>query len=152
MGRIYNFDAGVLTLDFNERIRFNLELRPRVTQVYGASGTGKTLLYNCISAFKNSEDCLEDDSKVAGNIVLFSGNNLSVNDLSGLSSKLVIIDAVDDFLDWGVVSHIDSDKLNHYLVFSRLELGIHLPANHYGEFMLNNGVVIMDYFFDTKGW
>ena len=145
------YSANVLDIVFQNRIHFHLELRGRITQVYGESATGKSLLGYVIRATekynRGNPDVEYDVSKV-----LYIDSLEEMNKIKNRSGDLIIIDRGDAFLTDDQVNMIREDKNNTYLVISRRILDLGISPNYYAEFVECDGRVELRYKYSVEGW
>lgn len=155
MIQCFNWDTNTLNIETQSGIKFNLVIRENKTVICGESATGKTLLCNTIKEYKELKG-LADGS--ADSLKKYDTNNIIIldksnkNELSNLKHKLIIIDRADLILDRKNIRMINYDTdINKYLLISRKPLGIDIIPNNFGEFRNKNGVIEIEYIFDTFG-
>ena len=150
MAKVYNFDSGSLVIQYRD-ISFDLKLRNPITQVYGDSAAGKTLLVNCIKNEKKNNRFNNECADNLSNIFVFD-DAFSVEDLSKITNSLIIVDRCDLILSEGITEYIACDRSNHYLLFSRTGLPLGISPNNYGEFVCSEGVVRVHYKYSEMCW
>lgn len=135
MAEIYNFNSGKLIAKYRDIVRFDLEIRKPITQVYGESATGKTLLVNFVkNEKKNDKFNVSCEENIVSNIAVFD-ETFCKKDISSITNSLIIIDRCDLILTDDIVDFIATDTRNHYLLFSRTGLPLEISPNYYGEFV-----------------
>ena len=145
----------VVNIDFNKN-KYNLELRGRITQLDGNSGSGKTLLCDIIDNIKS--DMKYNNEKYPdyfNNIFTFNYmiKYNGVSDLKDLSNSLIVFDRADNVSsDKDLINYVLSDKNNCYLFIARTCLDLGLSPNYICELGNRNGVLVTLYEFEEKGW
>ena len=152
MVKAYNSIDRQLIIKYRDIVEFDLILRPHITQIYGDSATGKTLLVDCIKMeqnnYKNNTSIAKYDTS---NIKVFD-SNMTIYDLKSINNGIIIIDRADLFLDKSVIEYISSDTKNQYLVMARAGLNFGISPNYYGQFVKDNNKVTIQYDYSIKGW
>ena len=151
MEKIYDYDTGKLVGVYRDKAVFDMVIRPRITQVYGDSGTGKTMFVDFIRLEKKWITENVAIGNTADNIEVFD-YDLSIEALSNVNGCLIVIDKADIMLTDDIVKYILLDKNNHYLIYSRVALPLNLSPNYYGRFVKLDKTVTIDYSFSVKGW
>lgn len=145
----------VLNIHFNKN-KFRIELRGRITQIDGDSGSGKTLLCNVLKSIKSD---IKYNNGIYDNyfndIVVFNykENFGGIEDLLNLKDKLIVIDRADtlDF-DCSLSRYISSDRNNCYLILARGFINIGISPNCICELKSIDGIITTFYEFSEKGW
>lgn len=152
MAKIYNFDSGRLVANYRNIVSFNLDIRKPITQIYGDSATGKTLLVNFIRNEKRNSKFNAGGINDLSNIFVFD-DIITESDLSDIKNSLIVIDRCDLILSLNIVDFIVEDKSNNYLLFSRTSLPLGLSPNYYGEFIhdFDNNIII-SYKYSEVSW
>lgn len=152
MVKIYNFDSGRLVANYRNIVSFNLDIRKPITQIYGDSATGKTLLVNFIRNEKRNSKFNAGGINDLSNIFVFD-DIVTESDLSDIKNSLIVIDRCDLILSLNIVDFIVEDKSNNYLLFSRTSLPLGLSPNYYGEFVhdFDNNIII-SYKYSEVSW
>lgn len=152
MDRVYDYESGRFKASYRDMVSFDLNIREPITQIYGDSATGKTLLVNYIKNEKRNSNFNNLDRDALKNVFAFD-DNLFVKDLSRIERSLVVIDRCDLLLTSDILDFIVSDRKNHYLLFSRTGLPLGLSPNYYGDFVVNeeNKISIL-YKYSEVGW
>lgn len=152
MAKIYNFDSGRLVANYRNIVSFNLDIRKPITQIYGDSATGKTLLVNFIKNEKRNSKFNAGGINDLSNIFVFD-DIVTESDLSDIKNSLIVIDRCDLILSLNIVDFIVEDKSNNYLLFSRTSLPLGLSPNYYGEFVhdFDNNIII-SYKYSEVSW
>lgn len=154
MIKVYDYDNNRLMLDY-DNISFDLQLRSPITQVGGDSATGKTLLYNIISDLKkeSASNWSSPDSEDVSNIHLIDENK-DLDTLFDIKGMLVIIDRFDYVIEdrKDIINHIATDRGNHYLIFARRGYQLNISPNYYGSFIMDEGVIRVNFRYSVKGW
>lgn len=152
MAKIYNFDSGRLVANYRNIVSFNLDIRKPITQIYGDSATGKTLLVNFIRNEKRNSKFNAGSINDLSNIFVFD-DIVTESDLSDIKNSLIVIDRCDLILSLNIVDFIVEDKSNNYLLFSRTSLPLGLSPNYYGEFVhdFDNNIII-SYKYSEVSW
>lgn len=152
MAKIYNFDSGRLVANYRNIVSFNLDIRKPITQIYGDSATGKTLLVNFIRNEKRNSKFNAGGINDLSNIFVFD-DIITESDLSDIKNSLIVIDRCDLILSLNIVDFIVEDKSNNYLLFSRTSLPLGLSPNYYGEFVhdFDNNIII-SYKYSEVSW
>lgn len=152
MAKIYNFDSGRLVANYRNIVSFNLDIRKPITQIYGDSATGKTLLVNFIKNEKRNSKFNAGGINDLSNIFVFD-DIVTESDLSDIKNSLIVIDRCDLILSLTIVDFIVEDKSNNYLLFSRTSLPLGLSPNYYGEFVhdFDNNIII-SYKYSEVSW
>lgn len=152
MAKIYNFDSGRLVANYRNIVSFNLDIRKPITQIYGDSATGKTLLVNFIRNEKKNSKFNAGGINDLSNIFVFD-DIVTESDLSDIKNSLIVIDRCDLILSLNIVDFIVEDKSNNYLLFSRTSLPLGLSPNYYGEFIhdFDNNIII-SYKYSEVSW
>lgn len=153
MIKVYNNETSTLRLEYRDLVKFDLNIRKYITQINGDSGTGKTLLVDCINtiAINNETNDIEFD---VSNIKLIT-NKKSISELKDASNCLIIIDRADLLLTDEITEFIykDMDRGNTYLIFGRKAHNFHLSPNYYGEFVKSaDGVLRINYKYSESSW
>lgn len=154
MAEIYDYDSGKLVAKYRDIICFDLEIRKPITQVYGDSATGKTLLVNFIkNEKKNVRFNMSGDEDTVSNIVVFD-DMFCKNDIAQITKSLIVIDRCDLILTEDIVDFIVGDRNNHYLLFSRTGLPLGISPNYYGEFAWDSdsNTISIFYKYSEMGW
>lgn len=152
MAKIYNFDSGRLVANYRNIVSFNLDIRKPITQIYGDSATGKTLLVNFIRNEKRNSKFNAGSINDLSNIFVFD-DIVTESDLFDIKNSLIVIDRCDLILSLNIVDFIVEDKSNNYLLFSRTSLPLGLSPNYYGEFVhdFDNNIII-SYKYSEVSW
>lgn len=152
MAKIYNFDSGRLVANYRNIVSFNLDIRKPITQIYGDSATGKTLLVNFIKNEKRNSKFNAGGINDLSNIFVFD-DIVTESNLSDIKNSLIVIDRCDLILSLNIVDFIVEDKSNNYLLFSRTSLPLGLSPNYYGEFVhdFDNNIII-SYKYSEVSW
>jgi hypothetical protein len=151
MDKIYDYENGRFFARYRDIVRFDLEIRMPITQVYGQSATGKTLLVNFIRNEKKN-DKYNPTTTIASNVEVFD-DGVTIEDLTKIKNALIVIDRGDLILTPKVIEWIGQDKNNHYLIFSRTSLPLGLSPNYYGEFVCDeNNVISISYKYSEVNW
>ena len=155
---MFNVKSGfpkVLNINFHSN-KFRIELRGRITQIDGNSGSGKTLLCNVLRNIKSDIKYNHSDyDSYFNDIVVFNykENFEGTEDLIGLQDKLIVIDRADmlDF-DNSLARYIASDRNNCYLILARGFINVGISPNYICELKDTDGVISTFYDFSEKGW
>lgn len=152
MAKIYNFDSGRLVANYRNIVSFSLDIRKPITQIYGDSATGKTLLVNFIRNEKRNSKFNAGSINDLSNIFVFD-DIVTESDLFDIKNSLIVIDRCDLILSLNIVDFIVEDKSNNYLLFSRTSLPLGLSPNYYGEFVhdFDNNIII-SYKYSEVSW
>ena len=134
--------------------KYKLDIRGRIIQVNGLSGSGKSMLCDTISDIRS--DIKYNNGKYPdyyNSLVEFDAkrDNIKVSDFASLSNHFIFIDRADD-LDKSLIDYIRCDKSNIYILFARTCLGLGISPNYICEFVVDNDVICTDYKFSEKGW
>lgn len=143
----YDFKENILEIRDKNNNHYRLELRGNKNLIKGNSGTGKTYLYDLIESIKKKKT---ESVYNVDNIITLSTLNLS--QLREFEDKLIIIDRAEYILDSADIEYINSDTDNRYLIFARVPLGIELSPNHQADLIEQDGVTMMKYRFNVRGW
>lgn len=129
-------------------LTFDLKLRGHLVQVDGASGTGKTLLFNTINDIRNFylNNKMEDI-----NVFAYDINSITIDKLKSIKNSLIVVDRC-NLLSPDLVSYINSDKNNTYIVLGRGNLGFNLSPNYFATLVTCNNTVSLNYDFSEVGW
>lgn len=154
MAKCYDFNSGRLKISY-DNIIFDLELRNPVTQVFGNSATGKTLLTDLIKRLqtyssRNGSDL--DDMDVSNILVIDNENDLYK--IISTSNNLIIMDEFDLIIkdNRNIIEYIVQDRKNHYLLFARRGYPLSLSPNYYGELINEDGIVKIFFKYSVEGW
>lgn len=152
MTKCYDYSTGRLSLEYKSNMKFNLELRKPKTQIDGNSGTGKTLLVSILSKMKQFAQFSNHDYDVS-NIVLVTRLD-DISKIYNSKESLIIIDKGDLLLNGNndLIDYITMDHSNHYLIFSRVTFSLGLSPNYFGELVVKDGVICVQYAFSEEGW
>lgn len=151
MASVYNFDKGNLSATYRDIVSFDLEIRKPITQIYGNSATGKTLLVNYVKNEKRNNKYNESIEDLS-NIFVFD-DTFSIEDISKISNSLIIIDRCDLILSSDIVNFIVADRSNHYLLFSRTALPLGISPNYYGELVCSDtNTISISYKYSEVSW
>lgn len=152
MAKVYDFDNGKLIAKYRDIVSFDLELRKPITQVYGDSATGKTLLVNYIKNEKRNNKFNNEEINDLSNIIVFD-DIFDVSAMSKVTHYLIIVDRCDLILTSNIIDFIASDRNNNYLLFSRTGLPLGISPNYYGEFICDdNNVISIFYKYSEVSW
>ncbi len=149
MKQCYNWENNILDfIDINSN-RYLLSFKGNKTVVQGKSGTGKTLICTMLT------NIIDDDNVIlrpysADNI--FIASKKDVDKVFEQSKKLIIIDRAEFILNQQLVTFINQDRINRYLIFSRKPIGLAVSPNYFATLYNNNGCLQLNYEFDEVGW
>lgn len=157
----YSYDDNTLKIENKQGNRYNLKLRGWKTIITGDSGTGKTFLVDLIKNIKTGKT--QSKYNVDNIETIDSYIDFNIQTLKKFKKKLIIIDAVEDIIPKDahqeyskdaedIQMYIAGDTDNKYLIFTRIPLGIGVSPNHYGEFIVQDGITTITYEFNVKGW
>ncbi|MCR5402804.1 MAG: hypothetical protein K6E91_03175 [Butyrivibrio sp.] len=144
------FDDHKLEIRFHDNVYIRLVIRGRITQIYGESATGKSLLGYVIKATENYNMNNHDIDYDVSNIMCIDSKD-KIDAIKGMTGGLIIIDRADAFLSQEDVSYIRNDKNNTYLIMSRCNLDLGISPNYYAELVNNDGVIELKYEYSVEG-
>lgn len=155
MFKCYDYDTGRLVLNYDDNIKFDLDIRIPITQVGGESGTGKTLLVETLRVGKsdNFDNWDADDLIDISNICIIDSSD-ELDNIFKCSKSLIIIDRFDYIIKGrtDIINYITYDRNNHYLILARGNYPLQLTPNYYGKFVNIDGVFHINYRYNVKGW
>lgn len=148
MKQMYEWSSNIIKFSDKYKNEFELELRGRITVIYGASATGKTLVCNRIKQIQN-DDNIGAATYVADNILLVERSNK--DKVYETKQKLIVIDKAERLLDDKLIEHINQDGSNRYLLMLRKPVGIDATPNHYGVLSRERNKVMIEYKYNIGG-
>ena len=150
--KFYDYDTNVLSV-VTDNISYNFVLRRNVVQIKGDSATGKSLLVNIITSYKERDRL--NKKNYAGNIFIVK----ELSDILELQTKcdfkkcLIIVDNAEFLLsEEGAVDFIRNDLYNQYIVMSRVTCGVCNSPNNYATIEKIGDTLQLKYMISQKGW
>ena len=141
----------------NQGMKFNLELKKRITVLRGDSATGKTLMYNAIS---NRE--LRDGIEKGGSVYrtynykdyIDRGRGFILKDIENLREKVIVIDNSDMVLTDKLINFINYDSHNRYILIGRSLTEIKTTPNGVAEiyFDKDDNEFKLYYKYNSRRW
>ena len=148
MKSCYNFDENILNFKAKNGLTIDLRFRGNKTILYGDSGTGKSLIVTLLSRIQSDTSWLALYN--ADNVLLINSNNRA--EIYKANRKLIIIDKGERIITDSIVSKINSDRINRYLIMTRKSFGFDVSPNHYATLIRENNTLKLDYKFSVRGW
>ena len=148
MKSCYNFDENILNFKVKNGLTIDLRFRGNKTILYGDSGTGKSLIVTLLSRIQSDTSWLALYN--ADNVLLINSNNRA--EIYKANRRLIIIDKGERIITDSIVSKINSDRINRYLIMTRKSFGIDVSPNHYATLIRENNTLKLDYKFSVRGW
>jgi len=129
--------------------KFDFNLRPPVTVIWGDTSSGKSFFWQMLSMYKY----LPENCESYSNIELL-GYNSKIENVLTQTGKLFVIDNADTLLQDkpNVVEHITVDYNNNYVIMSRCSFNFGVSPNHYATIVEKDKLLTLDYQFNVKGW
>lgn len=148
MKSCYDFDENILSFGVKSGLTIDLRFRGNKTILYGDSGIGKSLIVTLLSGIQADKSWLALYN--ADNIVLLKNNNIA--EIYKANRKLIIIDRGERIITDNIVSKINSDGANRYLIMIRKSFGFDVSPNHYATLIRENNTLKLNYKFSVRGW
>ncbi len=149
MTSVYDYVNNVLNYTSKDGVQYRLQLRGFVTIVEGESSTGKSYLVSELFNLKSVQ--VEVSGYDVSNIFIPS----TKKDWFSLPSDyegLTIIDRADILLTDIVCEQIKNYRKMRFLLFLRKAMNIGYSPNYFGEFVNDNGVIVIKYKFSEELW
>ena len=129
--------------------KFDFDLRPPVTVIWGDSSSGKSFFWQMLSLYKS----LPENSESCSNIELLNYSS-KIETVLTQTGKLFIIDNADALLQDkpDIAEHISVDYGNNYVIMGRCAFNFGVSPNHYAVILEENKVFTLHYEFNVKGW
>lgn len=114
----------------------DIELPGRLVLISGDSATGKSFIAYLLSG----EASKMYSGGTESNIAVFNSSSIkAIESIRDLRKHLIVIDNADVVLYFNkeLISYINTDRKNQYMIFSRAILDFNTPPYCSGEFMLD---------------
>lgn len=154
---VYDYENKHLYLKKVNGMVFDIALRGNkyIYVIRGDSATGKTYLYNSI---KDMQELMQtfsaiEDTEDVSNILLVNMHT-GTDAIFKAMHKLIIMDDADNILvpDGDLVTHINNDKENHYLIFIRKAVGLRTTPNYCGKLVSKDNLITVEWLADIGRW
>ena len=136
---------------------YDIELRGRVCQLLGASGTGKSFFVTALRELSRASSLIPSHLKtrlektITCTIMDMTSDRL-YNEIIRTRGHLFVIDNADLLISLDLEQLIRSNRDNQFAIIGRQDFEFHITPNYYGEIKKSGKRIYTEYEYNMPNW